>query len=42
MTPHCEGCPFPGCDSCAYKGHERGGWGGVWACSTCLTEAVAS
>lgn len=23
MTPHCEWCPFPGCDSCAYKGHER-------------------
>ena len=20
---HCEWCPFPGCDSCAYKGHER-------------------
>jgi DNA modification methylase len=23
MTAHCEWCPFPGCDSCAYKGHER-------------------
>ncbi len=23
MTPHCEWCPFPGCDSCAYKRHER-------------------
>jgi len=22
-TPKCVGCPFPGCDSCAYKGHER-------------------
>ena len=22
MTPHCEWCPFPGCDSCAYKGGE--------------------
>jgi hypothetical protein len=20
MTAHCEWCPFPGCDSCAYKG----------------------
>ena len=19
---HCEWCPFPDCDSCAYKGHE--------------------
>ena len=19
---HCEWCPFPGCDSCAYKGHD--------------------
>ncbi len=22
MTAHCEWCPFPGCDSCAYKGGE--------------------
>ncbi len=22
MTAHCEYCPFPGCDSCAYKGGE--------------------
>ena len=22
MTTHCEWCPFPGCDSCAYKGGE--------------------
>ena len=22
MTDHCPGCPFPGCDSCAYKGGE--------------------
>ena len=20
---HCEWCPFPDCDSCVYKGHER-------------------
>ncbi len=23
MTDHCEWCPFPDCDSCAYNGHER-------------------
>ena len=23
MTAHCEWCPFPGCDSCAYKGWRR-------------------
>ena len=22
MTAHCEWCPFPDCDSCAYKGGE--------------------